>query len=500
MKRTMLLISALLISSIVFPQAPDAFKYQAVVRDNSGNLITEQSVGIQIEILKGAPDGTSIYTETHSVTTNTHGLVNLEIGSGTSTDDFTSINWGDDDYFLSVSLDATGGTSYELMGTSQLLSVPYALHSSVADSVAKESQTLTIDGNTLSISDGNSVELPPGGTDPSAGKFMVAFQGNISDSEAVQRIANEVGTNTKYILINNTTQLTALNFSGVKDLILMEVRDNSSLATIEAEDLESCQEISFSDNQNLATCNFQSLTISRSIQFQNNNNLSVFDLSLEYVRELNIYFSPLLGNINLAKLEAYEIGFINCGFTSLSAPNLNSEVVSIRNCSSLTSVDLSGLSDPNIFAIVGCSSLTSADISNLKSTDNFSLEGNPLLTSINLSNLELVTNQLNIQSCGISSLSLPKLNNSFEFRVFENASLTSIEIPSLVDFYSFMANQNTLTSETVNNLLAYFASISPDINGKSIYLEAQAPPAPPTGQGITDKATLEANGNFVATD
>jgi len=181
MKRTLLLFSALLISSIVLAQAPEAFKYQAVVRDNSGNLITEQSVGIQIDILKGATDGTSVYTETHSATTNGYGLVNLSIGSGTSTDDFSAINWGDDEYFLQISLDASGGTSYELMGTSQLLSVPYALHSSVADSVTKESQTLAIEGSTLSISDGNSVELPTGGTDPSAGKFMVAFQGNISD-------------------------------------------------------------------------------------------------------------------------------------------------------------------------------------------------------------------------------------------------------------------------------------------------------------------------------
>jgi len=280
----------------------------------------------------------------------------------------------------------------------------------------------------------------------------------------------------------------------------MEVRDNYSLASIVAEDLESCQEISFSDNQNLAICDFQSLTISRSIQFQNNNNLSVIDLSLEYVRELNIYFSPLLGNLNLTTLEAYEIGFINCGFTSISAPNLNAEVVNIRNCSSLISVDMSGLSDPNAFGIVSCSSLTSADISNLKSADNFSLIGNPLLSSINLSNLESVASQLNLQSCGISSLSLPKLNYAFDFRVFGNSSLSSIEIPSLIDFVTFMGNQNALTSETVNNLLAEFVDISPSISGKNIYLEAQNPPAPPTGQGVIDKATLLANVNYLITD
>ncbi len=110
MKRTLFLFSAMLISSLSFAQAPGAFKYQAVVRDNSGNLIAEQVIGLQIDILKGSTDGSSVYTETHSVTTNTLGLVNLQIGNGTTTDDFSTINWGEDDYFIQVSLDTTGGT------------------------------------------------------------------------------------------------------------------------------------------------------------------------------------------------------------------------------------------------------------------------------------------------------------------------------------------------------------------------------------------------------
>ena len=135
MKKIINVIIGIFLTGFLFSQSPDAFKYQAVVRDNTGNLITEQNVGFQIDILKGATDGPSVFTETHSASTNAFGLVDLSIGTGTSTDDFSAINWGEDEYFIQIKLDATGGASYELMGTSQLLSVPYALHSKTADSI-----------------------------------------------------------------------------------------------------------------------------------------------------------------------------------------------------------------------------------------------------------------------------------------------------------------------------------------------------------------------------
>ena len=135
MKRLFTASAFLIIGISIAAQVPGLFKYQAVVRDNAGNPIAGQDVGFRIDILKGSVDGSSVYAETHSVTTSMHGLVNLTIGAGTSADDLSAINWGDDEYFIQVSLDAAGGTDYELVGTSQLLSVPYALHAGTADSV-----------------------------------------------------------------------------------------------------------------------------------------------------------------------------------------------------------------------------------------------------------------------------------------------------------------------------------------------------------------------------
>ena len=117
-------------------QSPEKMSYQAVVRDASDNLVTNQSVGMQISILQGSAGGTAVYVETQTPTTNTNGLVTIEIGSGTVvTGDFTTIDWTNGPYFIKTETDPTGGTTYTITGTSQLLSVPYALHAKTAESV-----------------------------------------------------------------------------------------------------------------------------------------------------------------------------------------------------------------------------------------------------------------------------------------------------------------------------------------------------------------------------
>jgi len=122
-------ILTVFILTVSLAQSPQAFKYQAVARDLSGNAISNQSISFQISILKGSSSGTVEYSETHTITTNPFGLANLEIGNGTVVSgSFSSVSWGIDSYYLKVEMDTTGGTNYQLMGTSQLLSVPYALY------------------------------------------------------------------------------------------------------------------------------------------------------------------------------------------------------------------------------------------------------------------------------------------------------------------------------------------------------------------------------------
>jgi hypothetical protein len=115
-------------------QVPLAFKYQAVARDASGNVLANKPVSFRISIIQGTVTGAIVYTENHSKTTNSFGLVDLEIGNGTSPSGiFKNINWGVDVFFLKVEMDPAGGVAFQTMGNSQLLSVPYALYAKKAE-------------------------------------------------------------------------------------------------------------------------------------------------------------------------------------------------------------------------------------------------------------------------------------------------------------------------------------------------------------------------------
>lgn len=112
-----------------FAQAPQKFNYQAVARNAQGTVLSNQNVKIRASILDGSANGTSQYSETHSVTTSQLGLFNLAIGGGTVVSGtFANVPWASGDKYLKIEMDATGGNNFSLVGTSQLLSVPYALN------------------------------------------------------------------------------------------------------------------------------------------------------------------------------------------------------------------------------------------------------------------------------------------------------------------------------------------------------------------------------------
>ena len=113
-----------------FGQTPQSMNYQAVARNSKGDILANQVINFRISILKGSSAGTAVYVETQKYTTNQFGLANLKIGVGTVVSGvFSTINWGNDSYFVKIEMDQNGGTSFQLMGVSQLLSVPYSLYS-----------------------------------------------------------------------------------------------------------------------------------------------------------------------------------------------------------------------------------------------------------------------------------------------------------------------------------------------------------------------------------
>lgn len=134
MKRIVTIAAALLITASVFAQAPEKMSYQAVIRDATDALITSQAIGMQISVLQGSLTGIPVYVETQTPTSNINGLVSLEIGNGTNVSgNFNTIDWSNGPYFIKTETDPTGGTAYTISGTSQLMSVPFALHAKTAD-------------------------------------------------------------------------------------------------------------------------------------------------------------------------------------------------------------------------------------------------------------------------------------------------------------------------------------------------------------------------------
>jgi hypothetical protein len=134
MKRNYTLLLFLLATVSILAQTPEKMSYQVVLRDASNTLLTNQQVRMQISILQTTITGTAVYIETQIATTNINGLVSIAIGSGTSSDDFSAIDWSAGPYFIKTETDPSGGSSYTITGTTQLMSVPFALYAKTSGS------------------------------------------------------------------------------------------------------------------------------------------------------------------------------------------------------------------------------------------------------------------------------------------------------------------------------------------------------------------------------
>jgi hypothetical protein len=170
MKKLITILSALLLSINVIAQTPQKMTYQAVIRNASNTLVASTTVGMRVSILQGSSTGTPVYIETQTPTTNANGLVTIEIGAGAIVSgNFSTINWGTGSYFVKTETDPTGGTSYSIIGTSQLNSVPYALYAANASSYNA--------GSGISISSGTITNTAPNQTVAITGAGMTNVTG-----------------------------------------------------------------------------------------------------------------------------------------------------------------------------------------------------------------------------------------------------------------------------------------------------------------------------------
>ena len=189
MRKILTIVAAIALTASAIAQSPEKMSYQAVIRNSSDQLVANQPVGMQISIIQGSATGSVVYAETQTPTSNANGLISIEIGGGTVVSGtFSSIDWTNGPYFIKTETDPTGGTGYTITGTTQLLSVPYALYAKNAgngfsgdfndlinipdlsqyltteidSSTTNELQVLSISNDTIFLSDGGFVKLPAG--------------------------------------------------------------------------------------------------------------------------------------------------------------------------------------------------------------------------------------------------------------------------------------------------------------------------------------------------
>ena len=141
---------ALAITLIATAQAPQGFNYQATVRNTAGELLLNQSVSFKFSILQNSDSGDIVYSENQTAITDDLGHINLVVGQGTATTGtFGGINWASGTYFLGIELNT--GAGYVAMGTTQLLSVPYALYANTAGNSQASTPNL---GDVLAVNNG----------------------------------------------------------------------------------------------------------------------------------------------------------------------------------------------------------------------------------------------------------------------------------------------------------------------------------------------------------
>jgi hypothetical protein len=521
MKKLFTLLALIVITTIT-AQAPQGFNYQATVRNSAGALIINQNVLFKFNIMLNSQTSLPVYSETHQVPTDDLGQVNLTVGTGTATTGtFTGINWGAGNYYLGIELNT--GSGYVAMGTTQLLSVPYALYANSA------------------------------GSTQSQGKTSIYLTGNITNAQAAAKIAAEFGPYTENIYIKNTTQLTSVDLSALVTISNIEIYNNSNLTSINLNNLTTIEDefnleqssainsLSFPNLLNCSSIQINSITISSlnvpllssinnfylGSSFYSDTNNTMTSLNFPSVQSIGGYFNltgldsltsltlPVLhtlsGNISLFGSNSQMGSNYLTNLTTISFPALTS--CTDFYCNSMQGSNTSGsgsiyIGSYNENSSINLSSLNTCNSINIGGGANLNLSNLMSCQSLNVNGISNFTPPSNLTSCNylsinnmsnLTALSFPSLSSCDSIYVGVNPLLTSVSFPALTSSFGISLSNNALPTSKINSLLNKFLTVSPTVQ-KNIDLSGQNPLAPPTGQGLIDKQTLINTGNSVITD
>jgi hypothetical protein len=475
--KTKIITLLLLVSFKFFAQTPQGINYQGVARNASGGALTSQNIGLQISVLTGNSSGTAVYTETFNLTTDANGLFSLMIGSGTpALGTFSTIDWATGgSKWLQVSMDASGGTSYQLIGSSQFVSVPYALYAaktplkagngialsndSIINTKPNINQTLSLSNDTLKLSNGGGTVVLPNNN---GGMQTLVLSDDITDAQAATQIAAQVGVNTQEIFVVNCTQLTTVNLSSITNAIKVIIKGNTTLTSVNLSGLISVLgDVDISNNAVLTTLNL--------------NNLQKMTL----INGLGtIQQNPALTSLSFPALQkiagtALAI-FNNNALTTLSFPVLqnlpSSGGVNISGNPLITSIQFPSLVNaPNGNILISANNISTFSAASLVSIGQLSVQSEPALTSINLPALTGAVNGLYISNnSALTSVQANALNNTGGISIIGNV-LTTLSATSLVSSgYIQIQNENSLTGVSFPALTSTVLNITGNSNLTSV--------------------------------
>ncbi len=414
MKQFLFTILSICVLSISNAQTPQGINYQGVARNASGVELPNQSIGLELSILDGSPTGTAVYTESHTLTTDANGLFSLVIGNGTpSTGTFATINWATGgSKWLKTSMDITGGTSYQLVGTTQLMSVPYALY---AENVKKN-----------------------------GGKYKLILTDDVTDSEAATIIANEVGPNTQEVWIANTTNLTNLDLSVMTAAVKISITNNTALTSINLGNLQRCDgDLEIGANPNLSTLDLTALIKCTT------GNMNITDngiSSLSFPNLVKVNYFGVGNNINLITVSLPVLTTANSTFTFASNPVLTSinipvldkigQFHNITGCPMLTT-----MSYPALLSIGADINITHSGLTSISF---------PLLQEFTGVNVATTHNNLTVSTINSLLNTFVSITPALSGRDFDFALQAPFASPSgqgITDKNTLISNGNTVTTD-----------------------------------------------------
>ena len=163
----------------VFSQGPSKINFQAILRNTSGDIVSNQAVGVRMSIKSGTINNSSLYVETHTKTTDVSGLINIQLGTGTVISGiFGDIEWGSGSHFIQLEVDFNGGSNYVVIGTQELISVPYALYANKTDT------------SVLNLRNRFSEKVSVGDTSNMLKNYLTGLNGKVSISDTSTMLFN----------------------------------------------------------------------------------------------------------------------------------------------------------------------------------------------------------------------------------------------------------------------------------------------------------------------